>query len=193
YILDRIKERKNKKIAISNSRTRAEKVQAQAEYIEANKQVRKSIRADKKKCVEEPATTAERTGREGNMKQLYDTTNKQAGKYSKSERPVKDKEVNSPDIKAAHTDLPTDVNPPTTEEIRMAVRQIKRAKAAGSNKIPAEALKSDIEVTTNMLHLLFKKIWEEEQVPMDRKEGHIIKRGLERRFVLIFLFIYFNT
>ncbi|VDP69479.1 unnamed protein product [Schistosoma mattheei] len=35
--LDKIKERKNKKAAINNSRTRAEKVQAQAEHIEANK------------------------------------------------------------------------------------------------------------------------------------------------------------
>ncbi|VDP59695.1 unnamed protein product [Schistosoma mattheei] len=34
--LEKIKERKNKKAAINNSRTRAEKVQAQAEYIEAN-------------------------------------------------------------------------------------------------------------------------------------------------------------
>ncbi|VDP43538.1 unnamed protein product [Schistosoma margrebowiei] len=58
--LDKIKERKNKKTAINNSRTRAEKVQAQAEYIEANKQVKRSIRADKKKYVEELATTAEK-------------------------------------------------------------------------------------------------------------------------------------
>ncbi|VDP23203.1 unnamed protein product [Schistosoma margrebowiei] len=90
--LDKIKERKNKKAAINNSRTRAEKVQAQAEYIEANKQVKRSIRADKKKYVEELATTAEKAAREGNMKQLYDTTKKLAGKYSKPERPVKDKE-----------------------------------------------------------------------------------------------------
>ncbi|VDP45836.1 unnamed protein product [Schistosoma mattheei] len=46
--LDRIKERKNKKTAISNSRTRAEKVQVQAEYIEANNQVKKSIKTDKR-------------------------------------------------------------------------------------------------------------------------------------------------
>ncbi|VDP61834.1 unnamed protein product [Schistosoma curassoni] len=57
----------------------------------------------------------------------------------------------------------------------MATRQIKRGKATGPDNIPAEALKSDIEVTTNMLHLLFTKIWEEEQVPMDWKEGHLIK------------------
>ncbi|VDO62624.1 unnamed protein product [Schistosoma margrebowiei] len=57
----------------------------------------------------------------------------------------------------------------------MAIRQIKGGKAAGPDYIPAEALKSDIEVSTNMLHLLFKKIWEEEQVPMNWKEGHLIK------------------
>ncbi|VDP67136.1 unnamed protein product [Schistosoma curassoni] len=70
--------------------------------------------------------------------------------------------MNPSDIESPHTDLPIDVNPPTTEEIRMAVRQIKNEKAAGPDNIPAEALTSDIEVTTNMLHLLFKKIWEED-------------------------------
>ncbi|VDP31627.1 unnamed protein product [Schistosoma curassoni] len=92
--------------------------------------------------------TTEKAAREGNMKQLYDTTKKLSGKYSKPERPAKDKEgrpiteiqqqwdrwveyLNTPDIEAAHTDLPIDVNPPTTEEIRMAIRQTKRGKAAG--------------------------------------------------------------
>ncbi|VDO34659.1 unnamed protein product [Schistosoma margrebowiei] len=82
--MDKIKERKNKKAAINNSRTRAKKVQIQAEYIEANKQVKRSIRADKKKYVEELATTAEKAAREGNMKQLYDTTKKLAGKRDRS-------------------------------------------------------------------------------------------------------------
>ncbi|VDP30682.1 unnamed protein product [Schistosoma margrebowiei] len=90
--LNRIKERKNKKTAISNSQTRAGKVQAQAGYIEGNKQVKKSIRDDKKKYVKELATMAEKTAREESMKQLYDTTKKLAGKYSKPKRPVKDKE-----------------------------------------------------------------------------------------------------
>ncbi|VDO89079.1 unnamed protein product [Schistosoma margrebowiei] len=133
--LNKSKERKNKKTAINNSRTRAEEVQAQAEYIESNKQVKKSIKTDKKKYVEELATTVENAAREGNLKQLYDTTNKLAGKYSEPERPVKDKEgkliteiqqqrnrwieyfeelLNRPaptnplDIEAAHTYLPID-------------------------------------------------------------------------------------
>ncbi|VDP83501.1 unnamed protein product [Schistosoma mattheei] len=56
----------------------------------------------------------------------------------------------------------------------MAIKQIKSGKAVGPKNISAEALKSDVEVTANMLHFLFKKIWEEEQVPMDWKE-HLIK------------------
>ncbi|VDP26028.1 unnamed protein product [Schistosoma margrebowiei] len=130
--LGKIKERKNKKTAVKNSRTRAEKVQAQGEYKEANKQVKKSIRADKKKYVEELATTAKKAAREGNMKQPYATTKKLAGKCSKLERPLKDKDgkpsteiqeqrnrwveqfeellnrpapMNPPDIEAAHTQI----------------------------------------------------------------------------------------
>ncbi|VDP11395.1 unnamed protein product, partial [Schistosoma margrebowiei] len=93
--LDSTKEMKNKKTAINNNRTRAEKVKARAEYIEANKQVKKSIRVDKQKNAEELAKTAEKAAREGNMKQIYDTTKKLAGKYSKPERPFKNKEGRS--------------------------------------------------------------------------------------------------
>ncbi|VDP38654.1 unnamed protein product [Schistosoma margrebowiei] len=49
--MDRMKERKNKKTSIKNSQTRTEKFQAQAEYIEANKQVKMSIGADQQKYV----------------------------------------------------------------------------------------------------------------------------------------------
>ncbi|VDP64231.1 unnamed protein product [Schistosoma curassoni] len=57
-ILDKIQERRNKKAAINTSRTRAEKAKAQAEYTEVDKQVRGSIRTDKRKYVEDLATTA---------------------------------------------------------------------------------------------------------------------------------------
>ncbi|KAK4471060.1 hypothetical protein MN116_000571 [Schistosoma mekongi] len=200
--LSKIQQRRNKKIEINNSRTRAEKIKAQAEYTEANKQVKKSIRADKRKYIEGLATTAEKAAREGNMKQLYDTTKKLADKHGKPQRPIKNKEgktlteieeqknrwvehfeellnrpapPNPPDIEAAPTDLPIDVTPPTMEEIKMAIRQIKSGKAAGPDNILAEALKSDIDLTAKIFHVLFKKIWEEEQVPADWKEGCLIK------------------
>ncbi|VDP56153.1 unnamed protein product [Schistosoma margrebowiei] len=90
--LDKIQERRNKKAAINTSRTRAEKVKAKAEYTEVNKQVKRSIRIDKRKYVEDLATTAEKAAREGNMRQLYDTTKKLSGNRHKPERPVKSKE-----------------------------------------------------------------------------------------------------
>ncbi|VDP54258.1 unnamed protein product [Schistosoma mattheei] len=89
--LNEIQESKNKKRTINNSRTRAEKVKVRAEYTEPNKQVKRSIRADKYKYMEELTTTADKAAGGGNMEQLYDTMKKLARKYSKTERPVKDK------------------------------------------------------------------------------------------------------
>ncbi|VDP53089.1 unnamed protein product [Schistosoma margrebowiei] len=90
--LDKIDERRNKKAAINTSRTRAEKAKAQAEYTEVNKQVRRSIRIDKRKYVEDLATTAEKATRDRSMIHLYDTTKKLSGNRRKPERPVKSKE-----------------------------------------------------------------------------------------------------
>ncbi|VDP35168.1 unnamed protein product [Schistosoma curassoni] len=50
--------------------------------------------------------------------------------------------MNPPDIEAAQIDLPIDVNPPTMEEIKMAIRQINSGKAAEPDNMPAEAPKS---------------------------------------------------
>ncbi|VDP88959.1 unnamed protein product [Schistosoma mattheei] len=136
------------------------------------------------------------------MKQLYDTTKKLSGYHRKPERPVKSKEgevitnieeqqdrwvehfkellnrpspLNPPNIKVAPTDLPIDVGSPTIEKISTVIRQIKSGKAAGPNSIPGEALEADIAVTTRIFHILFNKIWDEEQVPTDWKEGLQIK------------------
>ncbi|CAH8592873.1 unnamed protein product [Schistosoma turkestanicum] len=93
--------------------------------------------------------TAEKAAREGNMRQLYETTKKLAGNYRKPERPVKSKEgkiisntdeqrnrwvehfkellnrltpLNPPNIEAASTDRPIGVDQPTIEEISMVTR-----------------------------------------------------------------------
>ncbi|KAH9581746.1 hypothetical protein MS3_00000630 [Schistosoma haematobium] len=79
--------------------------------------------------------------------------------------------VNSPNIEAASTDLPIDVGPPTIEQIR----QIKSGKAARPDNITAEALKADVAVTTKILHILFNKIWDKEQIPTDWKEELLVK------------------
>ena len=88
--LDKIQEKVNKKTAIDNSRLRAGKVKAQVEYTEANKRVKRSIKTDKKKHVEDLVMTEEKEAKERNVRQLHDTTKKRACKYCISERPVRD-------------------------------------------------------------------------------------------------------
>ncbi|VDP69371.1 unnamed protein product [Schistosoma mattheei] len=75
--------------------------------------------------------------------------------------------LNPPNIDAALTGLSMDVGPPTIGEISMAIRQIKSGKAAGPDNIPADELKADVAATARILHILFNKICDEEQVPTD--------------------------
>lgn len=196
--MHKIKVRKQKKEALNISRTRATKVVAQAKYTKAHKEVKRSVRTDKQRYIDNLAEVAEQAAATGNMKQLYDTTRKLTGKYSRQERPVKDKEGQvimgleqqlnrwtehfeellnrPPDIQAADVDLPIDCSKPTRDEIRRAIFRTKSGKAAGPDDIPAEALKADTETTVEMLFPLFEKIWEEEEdIPADWKEGYLIK------------------
>ena len=53
--------------------------------------------------------------------------------------------------------------------------KLKNGKSAGPDNIPAEALKTAIETSLELLHPLFDKIWEEEEVPIEWKEGYLIK------------------
>ena len=84
---------------------------------------------------------------------------------------------NPPDILPAAEDLDIDSGTLTRDEIRMAIRQLKSGKASGPNGISCEELhiKADVETTVDMLYPLFKKIWEVEEVPLDWKEGYLIK------------------
>ncbi|VDP04000.1 unnamed protein product [Schistosoma margrebowiei] len=83
--MDGVQEMKNENTAIDHRRTRAENVEAQTEYTETNKQLKKSIRADKQKCVQDLETTTDRIAGEANLRQPYDITKKLTGKYCKPE------------------------------------------------------------------------------------------------------------
>ena len=52
--------------------------------------------------------------------------------------------------------------------------KLKNGKATGADNIPAEALKADIDTTVEMLYPRFARIWEDEELPADWKEGHLI-------------------
>jgi hypothetical protein len=64
---------------------------------------------------------------------------------------------------SADTNIEINCDPPKRDEIIRAIKKMKNGKAAGPDGIPAEALKTDVETTANMLLSLFEKIWEEKK------------------------------
>ena len=178
--LRKIQERKDKTVSVNNSRTRAKKARTQEEFSKANKEFKNSINADKRSFMDGLAKEAEEAAASRNMKKLFHTT-----KYSKPERPVKDKDGNTimgteqqlkrwaehfndilnrpipqnpPDILPAEADLPINCGQPTRQEIRKTIRQMKSGKAAEPDGIPAEPMKTDISTSVEMLYPLLGKI-----------------------------------
>ena len=200
--LEKIQERKIRKAEINTSRTRGRKAQAQEQYSEANRVVKRSIRTDKRNYMEALAAEAEEAAQKGNMRELYNNIKKLSGKFSQPERPVRDKEgkiipeieqqkrrwaehfedlldrpppPNPVNIQPASNDLPIVCDVPTKEDISKAIKQLRNGKSAGPDTIPAEALKADERTTVELLHPLFQDIWQEEDIPPEWKEGYLIK------------------
>ncbi|KAM9354978.1 androglobin-like [Pholidichthys leucotaenia] len=145
---------------------------------------------------------AEEAAGQGNLKDLYLVAKKLSGKFLQTDKPVKDKNgspltttgeqlkrwaehftvlLNPPalktplDIPPAETTPPANCDKPSKAEIKKAIMTLRNGKAAEPDEIPAEAIKTDTETAVNMLHSLFSKIWEKEEVPAQWKEGIVIK------------------
>ncbi|GFS02190.1 hypothetical protein ElyMa_004601100 [Elysia marginata] len=82
---------------------------------------------------------------------------------------------NPPDILPARNDLPIHPEPPSKEETAKTINALKSNKAAGPDLIPPEAPKADIPTTVDILYGVFENICEQEKVPCEWKEGHLIK------------------
>ena len=200
--LDLINKRRELKEKINESRTRTSKVERQAQYRAAAREVKKSIKKDKEEFTKRLAEKAEKAATGGHMRVLYQTTKVLTGKYGKAELPVKDQDgktifgreaqadrwvehfknllnrpppTNVPEILPARKDLQISCDVPTKEEIVAAIKQLNIGKAAGPDLIPPEALKADVMGTADVLHPLFRKIWTQGTFPMDWKEGHLVK------------------
>ena len=200
--IKKIEARKKKKGLLNRSLTRASKARAQEEYTAADKEVKKNVKKDKKAYIDDLAKQAEEAAGQGNLKELYMVTRRLAGKFQQTDKPVRDKNgitlttaeeqlkrwaehfrellnrpapENRPDIPPAETELPINCNRPSKVEIKKAIKMLRNWKAAGPDGIPAEAIKADIDTAVNILHSLFSKIWEEEEVPAQWREGLVIK------------------
>ena len=199
---EKIDARKLKKQKKNEATTTAEKEEANMEYEEANREVKRSTRRDKSTYVEDLAAEAQKAARSGDMAKVYSIAKQLSGKKGSSDVPVKNKEgtrittdegqrrrwsehfkeiLNRPppteraNFPTAEDTLPIKTTMPTKEEIKAALKSLKSRKAPGPDGIPPEAFTADTDTATSVLHKLYVKIWEEEEIPEDWKMGHIVK------------------
>ena len=88
---NKIEERKNIKNKLNSSRTRAKKQELQVKYNEANKDIKKRVRQDKRKYIEEIAARAEEASKRHDTRELYKITNSLSGKKIYRDCPIKSK------------------------------------------------------------------------------------------------------
>jgi hypothetical protein len=159
--------------------------------VKANKEVKSSIKADKRKYIDNLAREAEEAAVKGNMRDLFENIKKLVGKYQQTSRPVKDKEGKTlysiqeqvsrwtehfkellnrpvpsdpPAIQAAEEDLSIDCAVSKKDEVKKAILLLRSGIAADPDGIPAEALKADIDTATEILHKLLIKVWGNEKI-----------------------------
>ena len=171
-----------------------------ASYKRLSKAIKKSAQRDKRIYTEELAIKAENAARQNRMKDVYDVTRKLTGKFNKSSSHIRDNHGNllktdedtlnrwaehfndilnvpSPqteaDIPPSEDTLDILTEPPSLEEIKLALKTLKNNKAAGPDNIPAEVLKADTEITAKSFLPLIHKIWNNEICPEDWINGHI--------------------
>ena len=83
-------------------------------------------------------------------------------------------EISVDGVEALVADPPISCEPPTLEETRKALDQLKEGKAPGSCGIHVEMLKAGGEPALMALHNLFCSIWDSGVVPTDWKRGIVV-------------------
>jgi len=177
--------------------TRSERIRERRriEYNEKNKEVERSLKADKREWANALAREAEEAVRNGNLKEVCEVTKTlcndrprrmnmvkdQDGKLLTTEEEIRhrwrehfDNVLNRPDpIAPAIVDdrQPNEIDVSdeciTRQEIKPALKNMKNGKAAGMDSITTEFLKADIETTACLLEDLFRTVWETEEIPED--------------------------
>ncbi|XP_067411321.1 uncharacterized protein [Emydura macquarii macquarii] len=138
-------------------------------YSEANKTVKRMVRADRRAFVDDLAKEAESAAAREEQGQLYRIT-KQVCEILNRESSEE-----GANISGRETDLDINIDPPTKEEIISAIKKLKNNKAPGKDNLNAELFKTDPETAAGILEPLFRTVWTEACVPEDWTKGVIIK------------------
>ena len=179
-----------------------EKETLQQQYREAHHMVKKRTRADKRAFLDNLAEEAQTAADSGDTRSLYKITKQLSGKVTSTSNIVKDKNgktlTNEQDQRsrwAQHFKEVLNREEPeeaaTVEETcrrlevkqgRISCKEIEDAiclgknnRAPGEDRITADMLKVDPELSARCLVDLFNLVWEEEEVPAAWKKGIIVK------------------
>jgi hypothetical protein len=199
-----INERKVIKTRIDSTRSERIQNRLKAEYKEKDKEVKRSVREDKRRWMSEKAERAQNAAENGRQKELYSivkqltgqTTRQAAAVKSKNGELLKSKEARlvrwkehfqevlnrdtpeeppQEEEEEGRKELDISVEAPTLQEILTALKALRNGKAPGADQISAEMLKADPEQTSIELKRIFDLIWEKETVPTQWTKGLICK------------------
>ena len=185
---------------MNQAKTRQQKQQESDKHSALSKEVKKKLRADKRMYFKIFADEAEEAASNGDLKTLYVTTRILGGRHCNPNRPVRNKKgrlltmvedqltrwkehfqevLNRPASEQRpqlNSGDPLDINigEITKEKIHKALSSLKNGKAAGTDNIPAEALKGGTGII-NHLHQLLNLIWATEKIPTELSKGLLVK------------------
>ena len=189
---------------IQSTKSERIKANYRNEYRMINNRIKKNVKVDKENYYEEKAQIAQNAADMGNMKTVYDVTRELAGGSKKEPTSLRTPDGSHITEQAELARLWTDHfrsvlnqaepaqlldfgdsqeehtldildSPPTYIEIFEQLSVLKTGKAPGIDNIPAEFIKCNTESLSNILQILFKKIWHQERIPEDWRKGLIIK------------------
>ena len=179
-----------------------QRAQASETYREKNRDVKKSVRKDKRDYTDSLAREAQTAAEKGDTRTVYKITKQLTGGFTNRTTVVKDKDGNvlmkeeellkrwaehyteilnrpDPEVEAVIEDMGFNIEMNrgriTQAEIETAIRQTKGNRAPGKDRVSADMLKADPAASARALKDLFNKVWEEEKVPEAWQKGIIVK------------------
>lgn len=200
----KIEERREAKAAIERAKTRGAKALSRQRYSALEREVKRSCRRDKRAWADSLADEGEKAAATGDIRLLYDISRRLSGAKMNTTMPVKDTTgqlLTDPtdqlkrwfehfeQLFQVSTRPPTpqhdpprvrrisrvNTEAPSLHEIETAIQSMKSNKAPGVDRISAEMLKADPAISAQLLHQLFRNIWDTATFPADWMQGVLVK------------------
>ena len=200
----KVEERKQLKGKAENIKSERIQQQLCAKYRSKDKEVKKSLKSDKREWLNSLMDDAQHAADMRNMKTLYritkticnERTHKNTAINNKGGKTITDDSSRLARWKEHFEEIlnrPPPMNPivitadevseieeistrPISKgEVKNAISSLKNGKAAGADNTVAELLKADIKATTQKLHEVIQMIWENEVMPHEWLKGLIDK------------------